>query len=155
MRKKVPEITEELVELKILLKKENKVWKKQRIQMLYLIKSEQVTTILELSSIMAVNRNTIGRWLTLYEKGKMAELMEMRKPRGRNLSISLSILKELKEKLMEPHTFKNYKDIQTWLKIGYNLDIPYKTLHKTVKYKLRGKLKSLSKSKKNDENFEE
>ncbi len=142
MRKKVPEITEELSELKTLLKKESKSWKKQRVQMLYLLKSKQVKTILELSSILAVNRNTIGRWLALYEKGKLSDLMEMRKPKGRALSISLNILKELKEKLKEPDAFKTYKDIQLWLKSEYELDIPYKTVHKIVKYKLRGKLKT-------------
>jgi len=141
MRKKIPEVTEEIIELKTLLKKEAKSWKKQRIQMLYLLKSKQVKTILELSAILAVNRNTIGRWIALYEDGRLTNLLEMRKPKGRALSISIDILKVLKEKLKEPEFFRTYKDIQSWLKKEYNLEIPYKTVHKIVKYKLLGKLR--------------
>jgi transposase len=145
MRKKIPEVAEEISELKTLLKKEGKSWKKQRIMMLYLLKSRQVKTILELSSILAVNRNTIGRWIALYEEGQLPNLLEMRKPKGRALSISLEILKILKEKLKEQESFKTYKDIQSWLLKEYNLDIPYKTVHKIVKYKLLGKLRKSKK----------
>lgn len=141
MRKKIPQVTEELTDLKSLLKKENKSWIKQRLQMLYLLKSKQVTTILELSSILAVNRNTVGRWLALYEKGQLSDLMEMRKPKGRALSIPLDVLDKLKEELKKPDKFKSYKDIQDWLKTNHDLDIPYKTVHKIVKYKLSGKIK--------------
>jgi transposase len=145
MRKKIPEVAEEISELKTLLKKEGKSWKKQRIMMLYLLKSRQVKTILELSAILAVNRNTIGRWIALYEEGQLSNLLEMRKPKGRALSISLEILKILKEKLKEHESFKTYKDIQSWLLKEYNLDIPYKTVHKIVKYKLLGKLRKSKK----------
>jgi DNA-binding transcriptional regulator YhcF (GntR family) len=141
MRKKIPQVTEELTDLKFLLKKENKSWIKQRLQMLYLLKSKQVTTILELSSILAVNRNTVGRWLALYEKGQLSELMEMRKPKGRALSIPLDTLDKLKDELKKADKFKSYKDIQDWLKENHDLDIPYKTVHKIVKYKLSGKIK--------------
>jgi transposase len=145
MRKKIPDVMEEVTELKTLLKKEGKSWKKQRIQMLYLLKSRQVKTILELSAILAVNRNTIGRWIALYEDGRLTNLLEMRKPKGRALSISIDILKVLKEKLKEPDFFRTYKDIQTWLKEEYDLEIPYKTVHKIVKYKLLGKLRKTKK----------
>ncbi len=141
MRKKIPQVAEELIDLKSLLKKENKSWVKQRLQMLYLLKSKQVTTILELSSILAVNRNTVGRWLALYEKGQLPELIEMRKPKGRALSIPLDILTKLKDELRKLDKFKSYKDIQDWLKENHGLEIPYKTVHKIVKYKLSGKIK--------------
>lgn len=141
MRKKIPQVKEELSDLKGLLKKESKSWIKQRIQMLYLLKSKQVSTILELSSILAVNRNTVGRWLALYEKGNLEYLMEMRKPKGRALSIPLDVLSKLKEELKQSDKFRSYKDIQEWLKKEHDLDIPYKTVHKIVKYKLLGKIK--------------
>lgn len=141
MRRKIPEVREDLSEIKTLLKKESKSWKKQRIQMLYLLKSKQVNTIMELSSILAVNRNTVGRWLAMYEKGNIENLMEMKRPRGRTLSIPLSILVQLKEKLKTLDYFKTYKEIQSWLKNEYKLEIPYKTVHKIVKYKLKSKPK--------------
>lgn len=149
MRKKIPLVAEELTDLKSLLKKENKSWIKQRLQMLYLLKSKQVNTILELSSILAVNRNTVGRWLALYEKGNLSELMEMRKPKGRALSIPLDILEQLKDELRKPDKFRSYKDIQDWLKENHELDIPYKTVHKIVKYKLAGKIKRKKTASKN------
>ncbi|MBC7474823.1 MAG: helix-turn-helix domain-containing protein [Candidatus Sericytochromatia bacterium] len=141
MRKKIPQITEELSDLKILLKKESKSWIKQRVQMLYLLKSKQVSTILEISSILAVNRNTVGRWLALYEKGNIEFLIEMRKPKGRSLSIPLNVLEKLRDELKSEKSFESYKDIQSWLKKEHDLDIPYKTVHKIVRYRLLGKIK--------------
>ncbi len=146
MRKKIPQVTEELSELKILLKKESKSWLKQRIQMLYLLKSKQVSTILEISSILAVNRNTVGRWMALYEKGNIEVLMEMRKPKGRSLSIPLDVLEKLRDELKSDKNYESYKDIQDWLKEEHDLDIPYKTVHKIVRYRLLARIKKSKKS---------
>ena len=51
------------------------------------------------------------------------------------------MLTELREKLSQPQGFKSYGGIQQWLKEEYGLEIHYKTVHQTVHYKLKAKLK--------------
>ena len=56
-------------------------------------------------------------------------------------AISEPFLAELRGKLNQPQGFKNYGEVQQWLKEEYGLEIHYKTVYQTVHYKLKAKLK--------------
>jgi hypothetical protein len=60
------------------------------------------------------------------------------KYRGGNLapSIPVEIQWRLKEQLGRPEGFGSYKEIQVWLKEHHGLDVPYSTVHGTVKYRM-------------------
>ena len=60
MRKPLPEIQENIPELEEMLKAEKRIRQKQRIQMLYLLRSGQADTRIKASEMLAVNRATIG-----------------------------------------------------------------------------------------------
>ncbi len=67
--KALPEIRETEKELKELLNKGKDYRIKQRLQALYLLRTSQAKTRLEVSRILGVNRDTVGRWLCSYDKG--------------------------------------------------------------------------------------
>ncbi|MBF0239001.1 MAG: helix-turn-helix domain-containing protein [SAR324 cluster bacterium] len=141
MKRKIPGIQESAEELKNILKNEKNSRKKQRVNMLYMLKSGQVKTMKEAGAILAVDRNTIGRWLAAYEQGGVPELLQIKTKPNRKLSIPADVLEELKQKLEKPGSFESYKSIWLWLKDEKQLDVKYKTVHKIVRYMLKFKIK--------------
>lgn len=67
----------------------------------------------------------------------------MRHGGGRQPMIPPEALTALQERLNAPEQgFKGYKEIQTWLQQCYGVEADYKTVHATVRYKLKAKLKA-------------
>ena len=69
-----------------------------------------------------------------------------------SLTISLQVSSR------EPNGFRSYGEVQDWLQEKYGVKAAYQTVHKTVKYKLGGKLKTprpshLKKDEKAEEHF--
>jgi len=141
MRKPLPEIQESESELKEMLRTEKRTRQRQRLQMLYLLKSGQANTRIAAAQMLVVNRATIGRWLQTYEKEGIPGLLIIKTKPNRKLSIPACILHELKCELEKPEGFSSYKAIQIWLEQKFTLSIPYKTVHGIVRYRLKAKLK--------------
>ena len=51
------------------------------------------------------------------------------------------MLEALRIRLQEPDGFRSYGEIRDWLANEQGLEIPYKTVHQTVRYKLKAKSK--------------
>ena len=60
---------------------------------------------------------------------------------GKRPALPEAILDALQLRLQQPEGFRSYGEIQAWLTQEYGLEIPYKTVHKIVHYKLKAKLK--------------
>ena len=60
------EINESSEELKELLRKQKVAAAKERIQLLYLLKTRQVLTIQEVAKVLGRNRVTVQDWLKKY-----------------------------------------------------------------------------------------
>ena len=60
---------------------------------------------------------------------------------GRPTAIPEPVLIALREQLSQPQGFKSYGEIQQGLKEQHGLEIHYKTVHHTVHYKLKAKVK--------------
>lgn len=111
--------------------------------MLLLLKSRKVESRSAAADRLGVHRNTIANWLELYEKGGIEKLREIQEPGpdpGQQ-SISPEAMKALKRRLSEPEGFGSYKEIQRWLAEEQDLELPYSTVHKIVRYDLGAKLK--------------
>ena len=141
MRKPLPEIQESISELKEMLRTEKRARQRQRLQMLYLIKSGQATSRKAAAKMLAVNRMTTGHWVQTYEKAGLSGLLSIKTKPNRKLSIPPCILHVLKHELEKPEGFSSYKAIQVWLDEKFTLSIPYKTVHGIVRYRLKAKLK--------------
>lgn len=157
MRKPLPEIQESESDLREMLRTEKRTRQRQRLQMLYLLKSGQATTRMKAAQMLAVNRMTVGRWLQTYEKEGIAGLLSIKTKPNRKLSIPPCILYQLKHELEKPEGFSSYKAIQIWLDEKFSLSIPYKTVHSIIRYRLKAKLKVGRKShvKKNQQKVDE
>ena len=76
MKRKVPEITESIEDLKRLLRQAKKKHEVQRLNVLYLLKSGQAKTRLEVAKLLGVDRGSVGTWLSAYETGGLENLLK-------------------------------------------------------------------------------
>lgn len=144
--KALPEIRETEKELKDLLNKEKDYRIKQRLQTLYLLRTSQAKTRLEVSRMLGVNRDTVGRWLCSYDKGGVSSLLDIHHPSGRQSSLPQEYKEELKDRLSTPQGVSSYKELWMELTERYGIKITYQALHHYVRYKLKAKLKVPRKS---------
>ena len=134
-------IIETADELKQLMHTQQKAKLKERIQALYLLKNERAKTLQDLADFLGRSISTIESWLTRYRKKGVLGLLAWNYHGGQPPAIPEPVLTALREKLSQPQGFKSYGEIQQWLKEEYGLEIHYKTVHQTVHYKLKAKLK--------------
>jgi transposase len=141
MNKALPEIKEDISQLEDMLKKEKDARLKERIHALYLLKAKQAKNRTSVANMLSKHRTTIGTWLQTYENEGMTGLLTIETHPNRKSSIPPDVLEKLKEKLQAPEGFKGYKSIQIWIANQFGIDIPYKTLHGIVRYRLKAKPK--------------
>jgi transposase len=151
---KKPDIKETLEELSIMLHKERNAELKMRIHMLVLLKNGECRNRKEIAYRLAVHRNTIRNWLSIYMSNGLSQLLEIKAvgPARGQKTLDNSVLSSLKERLEDTSGFGSYIQIQSWIKETYGIEVKYKTLHKIVRYGLKAKLKIPRKShiKKNE-----
>lgn len=134
----ISESTTELLE-QLKLGKNQQV--KERIQMLYWLKTKQVESTGALASLIGKHRTTVSRWLSTYRKSGLKALLTKGKSTGRTRKIPAAIEEKLQRELLEEEGFSSYKEIQTWLKAIEGIEMSYKGVHQAVRYRLKGKLK--------------
>ena len=141
MRKAVPRITESVVELKQRLQREQNGPQKARRQMRYLLASSQAATRQDVAHLLGVSRNTVGRWLALYETGGVAALLAIYKPSGKPPSLAPEILSSIEQALREPTGFGSYEELRQWVERTHHVRVKYKTLYTIVRTRFTAKLK--------------
>jgi transposase len=141
MKTPIPPIHETPAELKALLTDERDAQKHQRLQALYLLQTQQARTRRQVARLLGVNRDTVGRWLTAYASGGLAQMLTIAKAPGKAPLLSPAMQRALRDRLTQPHGFATYKAIWQWLRQEYGLAIAYQTVHKFVRYTLGAKLK--------------
>ena len=114
---------------------------RERLQMLYWLKSNAIATRKEISQKLGRDESTIYRWLKRYRQGGLTNLLDVKTPPGKKSQISAGEMSQLKKRLSQPQGFKSYGEIQDWLNQEFGIDLAYKSVHKIVRYKLKAKLK--------------
>lgn len=135
------EIIESIVELEHLLEAQKTALGFQKVQVLYLLKTQQVKTVQNLASMLGRGRVTLQRWLRLYREGGISRLLEKKKSSGRPPHINSAAREQLLIELAEARGFKSYTEIQIWLKAQEGIEASYKVVHDTVRYRMKAKLK--------------
>jgi transposase len=141
MRKALPVIAEDADILKQRLQHERDGRKKPRLQMLYLLASEQAQTRLEVAQLLGVHRNTIGHWLRRYEGGGLEALLQMYIPAGKPLSLPPDVLAAIEQALRQEAGFASYEALRQWVQQTYHLEVNYHTLYTIVRARFKAKLK--------------
>lgn len=146
MNKKVPPITESVEELKTLLKKSKNATEKDRVQMLYLLKSGTAKNRTEVADLIGKSTKTIGQWLSKYEEGGIDKLLQRRYAPGRQPYMTPAQLETLRAKLNDPNGFSSYVEIHQYVTETFEVAIGYKAIYALVHDKWGAKLKVPRKS---------
>lgn len=131
------DIAESVEELKQLLGRQKSATDKERVQLLYLLKSEQAKTVQAAAELIGRHRVTVQEWLGLYRKGGLVGLLSHKPRVGTKQSIPQWAQDALKKRLEQPEGFNSYGEICQWLERELGIVSPYKTVHKLVHYRLQ------------------
>lgn len=141
MNKALPPIRESAAELKSRLRRETHAKKQQRLQALYLLQSGQARSRVQVAELLGVNRNTVGQWLETYQSQGLTGLLTIGTPPGRVPTLEAAQVAQLEAALARPEGFASYGAVQQWIAEQFQIEMPYKTVHHLVRYRLKAKLK--------------
>ena len=146
MKKKVPEIHESVEELKSLMGQATQVHQKQRLSMLYLLRSGQAKNRKQVAELLGLHRTTKGSWLSSYETGGLEKLLEHRYPPGRVPVLTEEQRTSLRAVLLKPQGFSSYKEIQQYIADTFGVSMKYSAVYALAHDKWKAKLKVPRKS---------
>lgn len=135
------EIRESTEQLKGLMHLQTSAQAKERLQVLYLLKSLQAKNVTVAAQLVGRDRVTVQRWMGKYKQGGIEELIAEHSSSGRPRSIPETVSAALEVELAKREGFKSYIEIQEWLKREHDLEIEYRTVHLHVHHRLGAKLK--------------
>lgn len=134
-------IEESAETLKTLLDKQHDAISRSKVQVLWWLKTGAVTSVNHLAHLSGYHRTTVSRWLSEYRQGGLEVLLAVHPKPGRTPKIRGEIRARLERELQDPEGFGSYKEVQQWLQGVCGLNVAYKTVHGTVRYRLKAKLK--------------
>lgn len=130
------EIQETVAELQDLLARQRTVAAKERVQLLYLLKTGHGQTISQTAQMIGRNRVTLHKWIRQYKTGGIEGLLKQQSSPGRPRTIPSWAEKALDKRLQSPQGFNGYQEIVEWLEHSLGVNSCYKTVHKLVYYRL-------------------
>lgn len=126
------EIKESPKLLKRLYRHENDKRKAERLLFLYLLKTGQISSLLQGSELLMHHRHTLSDWLEKYEHGGIKALLLREKPGGNTPKVSLD-LKDMLEEKLKSEGFSSYKEAHEFMQehgYEYTYDAAVKYLKK-------------------------
>jgi transposase len=135
------EITETAEYLEKSLKRARSAPQKERLQMLWWLKTGVVSEHQELSKQLGRSPACITRWLSQYRGGGLKQLLDVKTAPGASAKIRGEALEKLQARLKSESGFGSYKEIVEWLKLECGLELKYNTVNRFVREKLKAKLK--------------
>lgn len=135
------EIAESAEYLEKSLKQAKSASQKERLQMLWWLKTGQVNEHQELSKRLGRSPASITRWLSQYRSGGLQQLLSVKTAPGASAKIQGEALEKLQARLKCEEGFGSYGEIVEWLKQECGLEVKYNTLNRFVREKLNAKLK--------------
>ena len=130
------EIAESEADLKLLLRQQKSAPDKDRVHLLYLLKSGRAATMQEAASWLGRHRVTVQKWAKRYRDGGLAQLLAHAPHTGAKSTLPAWAEVALRKRLEQPEGFERYAAIQDWLATHLGIEAPYKTVHKWVYYRL-------------------
>lgn len=130
------EIAESEEALKELLRQQKTVTGKERVQLVYLLKSRQVETVAAAARMLGRHRVTVQEWLKLYREGGLEKMLTPKPRKGRERQLPEGAREALKKRLAENRGFNSYREIVGWLEENLGIQANYKTVYGWVHYGL-------------------
>ena len=136
------EIQESSEELRRIMNEQTRAKFRERLQILYWIKTGFYNSLQELADHLGRSKSVIVKWLKVYRTEGLAGLLQWNYHGGRRSKISEAMVAALQLRLNDPtQGFHSYGEIQQWLLQEYEAEIPYSTVHQVVRYRMKAKLK--------------
>lgn len=136
------EIEESAEELRRIMNEQTRAKFRERLQILYWIKTGFYNSLQELADHLGRSKSVIVKWLKVYRTEGLAGLLQWNYHGGRRSKISEAMVAALQLRLNDPtQGFHSYGEIQQWLLQEYEAEIPYSTVHQVVRYRMKAKLK--------------
>ena len=140
-------ITESVIELKTLQRKQSQYKNTQRIQALICIKESTFVTRNELSQHIGVVRRTIEMWLSKYRQGGIEAMLISPTRNRKSTCIPPEVETELYKIVKDPELgFSSYVEAQQWLATEHSLKLKYNTVREHLIRRYKTKIKSPRKS---------
>ena len=92
---------------------------------------------MELATLTGRGESTVYRWLKLYKAGGLQTMLEIPTSPGKPPWLVEKPSKSWKLVWLNREALKAYGAIQQWLLDECELEVPYKTVHQTVHYRLQ------------------
>lgn len=140
MNKGLPWILENTDELRNLIHAETDGWRRTKLQVLLLLKTRQARTRQAVAASLGVNAETVGDWITNYERGGLERMLAVGSSGGSASSLPDQVLEALKTKLADPVGFGSYHEIVRWVEESFGVETNYSIMYYTVTKKLGGRL---------------
>jgi transposase len=109
------EITQSEEELKKRLQTAREGNQKEKLLLLWWLKSGQVSEQQEIGKRLGRDTSTVTRWLQKYRSGGLSSLLEIKKAPGATRKMSAQVLAALKQELETGKGFSSYGAIVEWL----------------------------------------
>lgn len=135
------EVQESSEVLLSLMKQQKKLPMRERVQALYLLKSQEADSIAHVARILGHNRVTVQRWLSAYQQSGLKGLLATKAHGGRQASIPPWAQAQLKNRLQQPRGFASYGEIVDWLASECGIQVKYWVVYKLVRKRWGAKLK--------------
>ena len=135
------EIKESEAELKKRLQTVREGSQKEKLQMLWWVKSGQVREQQEIGRRLGRDSSTITRWLQKYRQGGIGVLLQVNKAPGAKRVMSEEVIAALQQQLETGPGFSSYQTIVEWLEQEQGQKVEYGTVYQWVRYRLGAKLK--------------
>lgn len=140
MNKGIPFVWESAQQLRELMATEQNKQKALRLQLLYLLASQQAVSRTIAAALLGLDRDTIGTWLTKYETGGLASLLKIATPCGLPSSLPEFVIEAMRLKLQEPVGLASFKALHCWVEQQFQLQTSYRVIHYTASQVLGGRL---------------
>lgn len=137
----LPPIAESADDLKRRLHDERHPRKRQRLHLLFLIASKQVSSRSDAARVLGIARNSVISWLADYQRDGIDGLLDLYVPAGKAPALSQPQLEQLRVRLADPSGFPSYGDIRLWIEQTLGVTMSYDAVHTLVHDKLGGRPK--------------
>ena len=114
---------------------------KERLQVLYWLKQDNAPSISAIAKGVGKHRNTLQTWLSMYRKGGVEAMLEIKKSPGGVRVIPQWAENALAKRLQESNGFQSYYAVQQWLAETLGIEAEYHAVYQMTRYGLKAKLK--------------
>ena len=132
-------VTESADELKRMYRSETDKRKAERIQFLYLLKTNKISSLSDAMDILMAHRHTFAEWLNKYEQGGLEDLLRRESPGGNPPNVTPE-LHDLLEERLKNEGFSSYKDAYAFMQehgfpSSYDAALKYLKKHHNTRLK--------------------